>query len=1514
MNAHRPAAFAVFAAFATLAALMPLASAQIVAYKAAPASQQPTVLTAGNGVPLINIQTPSAAGVSRNTYSQFDVDPNGVILNNARNNALTQLGGWVQGNPWLAHGSARVILNEVVAANPSQLLGYVEIAGSAAQVVIANPAGLTCNGCGFINASRATLTTGTPLVNGGNLESYRVEGGTLRIEGTGLDASRVGYTDLIARAVEVNAGLWAQTLKVTTGSNVVDAGNTQATPISGSGPAPAFAIDVASLGGLYAGKITLVGTEAGVGVRNAGTLGASVGEVTVTVDGRLQNSGSLMARGDIALNTPGELHNTGLVSAGGTLAITADRVINADTLGASQGLEGQALTINADTVDNHSGALRADTALSISSSGSLDNRAGLIASAQTLSILDPKASKTLAIANTAGTLIAGQRLDIDSASLSGDGKLLSQGDLAIKLVADFTHAGGFAELTANGRATLETAGTLTNQATMQGGTALTLRAASIDNQAAGEILAPELALTASETHSLTNRGLIDGGDTRIDAVTLNNLGTGRLYGDHLSIAATTLNNEAEGAAAPVIVARDRLDLAVGTLNNRDEAVLFSAGDLAIGGSLDSARRATGRAGDINNVSATLEALGELSIQAATVNNKRRSLAIERELKDSASRSYTRCEDPPDCDYIDYLTETTTHAQDEVTSTSPAASILASKALRIAADTLTNEYASIQAGGDLTLTGSSLANTGAELFLQTDVATSGYWRHWGRDPHPLPTTYSSTAVKTGSVDAVISAGGDLTGSFTDRIDSLTIRQHAAPVLAGSGTGTRSGASIAPVGDTLPASSLFRPNPNPDGRYLIETDPRFTSYRQWLGSDYLLAQLQLDPAITQKRLGDGFYEQRLIDEQVGQLTGRRFLVGYQNEEDQYRALMDAGVTVARQWKLIPGVALSAAQMAALTTDIVWLVEKVVAGQKVLVPQVYARVQPGDLAPSGAVLGGNNVRLDVAGELATSGTVAGRQLVTLDAERLQNLRGHIQGADVEVRAQTDLLSRGGTFTARDRLAVSAGRDLSLESSTVDQHYRQAGRVAGAVDKTVVDRVAGLYVAGDAGVLLASAGRDLKLLGAAVANTGSAGSTLLAAGHDLTLGTVSESSQAATTAKKGYWRENRRTEVGSTLQTSGDLTLVAGNDLTARAANVSSDQGALLASAGNDLKIDAGQARTATETYAKSSKRGLLGSSSTVRRDTVEDGTALASTFSGDSTTLIADRDLSIKGSNVVATKDTTLSAGRDLALEAATQTHNETHYSKTKQSGVFGSGGIGFTIGSRQNSTDQKTDATLAAQSTVGSTAGNVLLLAGENYRQVGSDVIAVQGDINVAAKRVDIVEARQTRRTVTETKSKQSGLTLAVSSPVISAIQTVQQMSQAAAQTKDPRMQWLAAANIAMTGKNTVDAVVAGQGTTVELPDGTVKDNQMPVLDESGKTIGSRDPNAADQVGGINVSLSIGSSKSRSKSTQTSDTGRGFEPHRRARHQHHGERRGGTERPDDSGQQSDRRQKPHPDRRR
>jgi filamentous hemagglutinin family protein len=255
--------------------ISPTALAQIRPDTSAPRNQRPTVLLAPNGVPLVNIQTPSAAGVSRNTYSQFDVQPNGAILNNSRTDTATQLGGWVQANPWLATGSARVILNEVNSNNPSNLNGWVEVAGSRAQVVVANPAGISCNGCGFINASKTTLATGTPIVKSGSLESYHIPAGELRIEGLGLDAHETNVLTILARSAQINAAIWAQRLKVITGKNdvSVDANGDVTTiapvipppliitPIPGSypgraigNPPPAFALDTAYLGGNGAGN------------------------------------------------------------------------------------------------------------------------------------------------------------------------------------------------------------------------------------------------------------------------------------------------------------------------------------------------------------------------------------------------------------------------------------------------------------------------------------------------------------------------------------------------------------------------------------------------------------------------------------------------------------------------------------------------------------------------------------------------------------------------------------------------------------------------------------------------------------------------------------------------------------------------------------------------------------------------------------------------------------------------------------------------------------------------------------------------------------------------------------------------------------------------------------------------------------------------------------------------------------------------------------------------------------
>jgi filamentous hemagglutinin len=227
---------------------------QVIADPHAPGQQRPTVLRTANGVVQVNIQTPSAAGVSRNTYSQFDVTRDGVVLNNSRNAIKTEIGGWVQGNPWLLRDNARVILNEINSSMPSQLRGYLEVAGQRAEIVIANAAGIEVNGAGFINASRVTLTTGTPRLQDGGIQGFLVQQGGITVSGQGMDATQTDYAGILARAVTVNANIWAKDLQIVTGANQFDT-NTAATAIGGSGSRPAFALDVAQLGGCMPDKL-----------------------------------------------------------------------------------------------------------------------------------------------------------------------------------------------------------------------------------------------------------------------------------------------------------------------------------------------------------------------------------------------------------------------------------------------------------------------------------------------------------------------------------------------------------------------------------------------------------------------------------------------------------------------------------------------------------------------------------------------------------------------------------------------------------------------------------------------------------------------------------------------------------------------------------------------------------------------------------------------------------------------------------------------------------------------------------------------------------------------------------------------------------------------------------------------------------------------------------------------------------------------------------------------------------
>nr|WP_314263751.1 hemagglutinin repeat-containing protein [uncultured Moellerella sp.] len=324
-------------------------ASSIIADNNAPKNQRPDVINTQNGIPQVNIAAPNGSGISHNQYKQFDVDNRGAILNNSAVMTTTQTAGMIQGNPNLDPNKApaRVILNEVNSNNPSQIKGFLEVAGGKAQVIVANPSGIICNGCGTINAGRMTLTTGKPQFNqDGSLAGYQVERGVIRVEGGGLNADSrhdTQYVDLLARAVEINSGVWAnEKIAVVAGKNRVDTQN-KATPIDSQTAQPEFAIDMGQMGGMYSGYIHMVGTEKGVGVRNQGGHIQADKTLTVSSNGKLSwgtasQQATTQAGSDIILTAKDALDHQGKLHSGGALQIESQSgsVSNTGTLAALQ--------------------------------------------------------------------------------------------------------------------------------------------------------------------------------------------------------------------------------------------------------------------------------------------------------------------------------------------------------------------------------------------------------------------------------------------------------------------------------------------------------------------------------------------------------------------------------------------------------------------------------------------------------------------------------------------------------------------------------------------------------------------------------------------------------------------------------------------------------------------------------------------------------------------------------------------------------------------------------------------------------------------------------------------------------------------------------------------------------------------------------------------------------------------------------------------------------------------------
>ncbi|WP_420536484.1 hemagglutinin repeat-containing protein [Escherichia coli] len=1217
-------------------------------------------------------------------------------------------------------------------------------------------------------------------------------------------------------------------------------------------------------GGTVGAKTTADLSTTSLDNREGGRL-VSEGELRLHTGGLQNSHGQIQSVGDILFDSVrGVVDNvSGLIRSGSAITLNALQFINRHTQNTGQGLEAQTIHITTQDLDNQEGSILADRALTVMADRTLSNNDGVLSSGATLSV----SGRQLTFSNRDGVVKAGQSVSVDAGQLGGDGKLLSLGDMALKSNTTFSNSG---QTIANGNLTLSVNGDVSNTGSLLAGSRLDLNSIRLENTEKGEISAGQTWLNVTDT--LLNRGLIDGKYTHLQANTLTNSGTGRIYGDAVGVSAATFNNLEENGVAATLAGRERVDLGVQTLNNRTHSLIYSAGDMHIGGTLDANGTATGKAGVLNNHSATIEAAGYLALSAGQINNVNDHFTTERVVvstekvteyqlsgsdkrwsagepgvyvDNDSSNSLKKLHTPEGArDKFTQYDYTRTVEETRVKESDPG-KILSGAGMTIVADKLLNDKSQVVAGGLLDMQAGDVENVSVSGERHvTDSGTSTYYyriKKKGTDkqgesisPYAPPTVIQTITLKPGEltshgqvqgshvtlsplkpqgtdVQTGLTGNVDATVAVTDRIPLRPVVSAGEPVILLPGqqfevSAPQGSIHVAGPDTRLPDSSLFKTNPAVNVPYLVETDPRFTNQKTWLGSDYMQKAFSQNGDNMLKRLGDGFYEQRLIREQVVALTGQRYLDGYSNDEEQFKALMDAGIAFGKQYNLTPGVALTAEQMALLTGDIVWLVNTTVtlpdgSTQTVQVPQVYARVKPGDVNSAGALIAGRDMVMKLDGDLFNSGKLAGKQTVQLSAENIHNQAGTIQGANVSLTARTDINSTGGLLQATDSLLAMAGRDISLTTTT-----RTAQRDAGQnhFERTSIDSVAGVYVQNDQGRLVLQAGRDMNLTAATVVNQGKDSLTQLSAGRDMTLSTVTTSAQDNIT-----WDKNNRLSqgvtqsTGSTLAGNGDVTLTAGRDMTSQAASLSAQKGLALM-AGHDVTLTGAQNTSTLDEYHKvTGSSGMLSKTTTTTHDVTDRRTMTGSELSGGTVTIGAGHNLNVAGSSVVGDNRVSLAAGNNLSIGTLTESNRETHLKQEKKSGLMSSGGVGFSVGSQSlKVTDAATDTTQKG-STVGSVHGDVSLQAGNRLTVNGSDLIAGR-DMALSGKEVSITAATDQHVQTHTVEQKTSGLTLALSGTAGSALNTTVETVQAAKSAGNSRLEALQGVKAALSGAQAVQA--------------------------------------------------------------------------------------------------------------
>lgn len=1268
----------------------------------------------------------------------------------------------------------RITAGDIVNADSGAAGGILGNAGIA--LVATN--GALDNTAGRINAlGDASVTLFAGLLNAGGILSTD---GALAIDARDFDNTAGGY-------LAAGAGLSA----VLTGALDNDAGI-----IISLGESSLAAERITNSGGgcIHSDKSLSLISSNGVG-NSAGTVRSLENISISTGSASLDNaSGVLQAFGNLSiLNTAGGIldNAAGTITAGGTLAIASLNAL-------------------------------------------LDNTSGLIATGADGSAI----IETGALASAGGSIIAGRDLSIDIANgglvLDGSQEIWANNDLALTL-RDGAFANLGSGLLAFGLATINASGGITNHAgaVLNAGELSLVTTGTITNL--GRIDADRISAHAGH---LVNRSVIMGGGITLDAGRIDNTGAGALVAGRYDIGlfADELCNTRDIGAGPAITGANIYaggDLVIagrGGLDASGNPVAQARRILNSSSSIEARGGATLSALEIINEKDVFET-AEVEIARVEIGHwhgDTRDYELYRKYLDPDGDNnhwlaYTRVTwetrmtaDSPEARILagGSLNFGGSHYLGNAYGTIAAGGNIDMGGVTYAAAETqfnrTEKYSDVRVefrekdfwGNWKYKTGSSitlgdevtlLSKAGASLVANGTIHGSDVTIHNGdRTLHTNADTGFGGAAINPNAGAGTIAGhdatdtsGDTNGAGNDHgADGRDTTLPPVTPPAGDGSdGRLSGEKTLPtlvitapgeVNFTTPQNPLYSVVTDPKQPYLVVTDPRFTNWNNYISSDYFFERMGVDPQAMHKRLGDGFYEQRLILDQIAALTGRRYIGDYRAEDEQFKGLMDNALALAAAFDLRPGIALSADQIATLDQDIVWLVEAVVDGQTVLAPVVYLSKASRAAIESGAVIAATDIDLSLAGDLANKGVIRADRDMRLQAANILNDGGSLKsGGNMTLVARTDITSLAGNIASGGNATLVAGRDIRLASVADTETH----------GVSVITRVRDQILAAG-GDLVMQAGRDLTLTGVA-ARVG--GDAALIAGRDLTLDTVKSVNRQEVTYRGGFASMETIGHTLTTIDVAGSLALRAGSggtgsggmggtggspvgfgNLSITSAQLSAGGNLTLAATGN---IDISAAKDRVFTDSQVTTKGFMNSRSernlrddeTLLGATLQSGASIAfsagsggsggtgslpvgsggSSGMGDSpmgsapssssnlTSPAASGNISLTSAYLNAAGSVTLAATNDITLNTLDERRDELHYvsvKKTSIGGAFNGMGVVPTVKSSSNATSDAQGSSIAIGTTIN--GSDIALQAGRNIHATGAGMKAA-ADIFLAA---------------------------------------------------------------------------------------------------------------------------------------------------------------------------------------